>query len=68
MERGKMSGFESRLNSFSDKLRRKGTKGFTDIEKWEARVMNDESEYFQMVRADPVRTGAPKPADAAPAP
>ncbi len=63
MERGKMSGFESRLNSFSDKLRRKGTEGFTDIEKWEARVMNDESEYFQMVRADPVRTGADKAAE-----
>ncbi|MCB9728061.1 MAG: glycosyltransferase family 39 protein [Deltaproteobacteria bacterium] len=58
MERGKMSGFESRLNSFSDKLRRKGTEGFRDIEKWEARVVNDESEYFQMVRADPVRSTA----------
>lgn len=56
MERGKTSGFKSKLDSYSEKLRRKGLDGWDDIERWETQVMGDENKYFQMIKASPVRT------------
>lgn len=55
MERGKMSGFKSKLTSYSDKLKRKGARGWTDIESWDVKLENDESLFFQMVSATPIR-------------
>ena len=56
MQRGKMGGFKSKLESYSNKLRRKGAEGFGDIERWNVEVVNDSNLYFQMVKATPVKT------------
>ncbi len=56
MERDKTPSFKSKLDSYSEKLRRKGLKGWEDIERWETRVMGDENEYFQMIKAEPIRS------------
>jgi hypothetical protein len=55
MERGKMPGFKTKLESYTDKLRRKGAAGWTGIKRWDVRIENDESLYFQMVSATPQR-------------
>lgn len=55
MERGKKAGFESKLKQYSDKLKRKGLSGWKDIKDWKVEIINDESLYFQMVMATPVR-------------
>ncbi|MGM0578984.1 MAG: ArnT family glycosyltransferase [Myxococcota bacterium] len=55
MERGKMAGFENKLESYSNKLRRKGVEGFGDIRDWDVEVIEDSNLYFQMIRAEPVR-------------
>ncbi len=55
MERGKKGGFKSKLESYTKKLRRKGLAGWKDIKSWKIDVVNDESQYFQMIRATPVR-------------
>ena len=55
MERGKMSGFKTKLQRYSDKLKHKGQSGWSDIRRWDVKIENDESLYFQMVSATPVR-------------
>ncbi len=55
MERGKMGGFESKLQSYSKKLKRKGVEGWRDIDSWKVEVVGDESLFFQMVAATPIR-------------
>ncbi|PIE19888.1 MAG: hypothetical protein CSA66_01945 [Proteobacteria bacterium] len=55
IERGKHSSFRSTLKSNSDKLKREGRAGWTDITDWTVNVENDENKYFQMVSATPVR-------------
>ncbi len=55
MERGKMAGFKSKLQRYSDKLKRKGQRGWRDVKSWDVKVENDESRFFQMVSATPVR-------------
>jgi|GEM_PF-333505 len=55
MERGKLSGFKSKLERYSDKLKRKGQAGWTNIDGWDVKIENDESLYFQMVSATPIR-------------
>ena len=55
IERGKVSGFKSKLQGYSDKLRKKKHEGWTDIERWEIEVVGEDSKFFQMVRANPIR-------------
>jgi 4-amino-4-deoxy-L-arabinose transferase-like glycosyltransferase len=55
IERGKMGSFKTKLNNNSDKLRRKQLDGWSDIERWDVALLHDESLYFQLIRADPVR-------------
>lgn len=55
MERGKMSGFKSKLDRYSDKLKRKNHPGWGDIKSWNVKIENDESLYFQMISATPTR-------------
>ena len=61
IERGKISGFKSKLQGYSDKLRKKKHKGWGDIERWEVEVVGEDSKYFQMVRANPVRSSDEPP-------
>ena len=58
MERGKSKtdGFKNKLRTYSDKLRRKGVKGWEDIDEWEVEILDASSVYFQMVRAKPIRS------------
>jgi 4-amino-4-deoxy-L-arabinose transferase-like glycosyltransferase len=60
IERGKVAGFKSKLQGYSDKLRKKELEGWTDIESWEVDVVGEDSRFFQMVRADPIRDGESK--------
>ena len=55
MERGKMPSFKSKLLNYSNKLKRKGLKGWTSINSWDLKIECDESLYFQMVSATPLR-------------
>lgn len=61
IERGKVSGFKSKLQGYSDKLRKKKHEGWGDIERWEVEVVGEDSKYFQMVRANPIRVGEEPP-------
>ena len=55
IERGKVAGFKSKLQGYSDKLRKKALDGWSDIERWEIDVVGEDSKFFQMIRANPVR-------------
>jgi hypothetical protein len=65
IERGKVPGFKSKLQGYSDKLRKKKHEGWTDIERWEIDVVGEDSKFFQMVRANPIRSGDESPKGAA---
>lgn len=58
MERGKMSGFKSKLERYSEKLTRKSHPGWDGITGWDVKIENDESLFFQMVSATPKRDAA----------
>ena len=55
IERGKTASFKSELVSESNKLKKEGVKGWTDIRDWDVKVENDENLYFQMASATPQR-------------
>jgi 4-amino-4-deoxy-L-arabinose transferase-like glycosyltransferase len=55
MERGKLGAFKTKLQTYSDKLKRKKLKGWANIDHWDLKVECDESLFFQMVSATPVR-------------
>jgi 4-amino-4-deoxy-L-arabinose transferase-like glycosyltransferase len=55
IERGKTASFKSELVSESNKLKKEGVKGWTDIRDWDVQVENDENLYFQMASATPLR-------------
>ena len=57
MERNKMSGFKSKLETYSKKLKRQGSRGWKTIDSWDVKVECDESKYFQMISATPVHAG-----------
>ena len=54
-EKGKQSSIKSEAKSATDTLKAKGVAGFTDIKDWDVKVENDESLFFQMVSATPIR-------------
>jgi 4-amino-4-deoxy-L-arabinose transferase-like glycosyltransferase len=56
MERGKLGAFKTKLQTYSDKLKRKKHAGWEDIERWDLEVECNESQFFQMVSATPVRS------------
>ena len=58
MERGKSKtdGFKTKLTTYSNKLRQKGSPGFADIDEWTVEILDASSVYFQMVKATPVRS------------
>lgn len=55
IERGKTASFKSSLVSISNKLKKEGVTGWTDIRDWDVEVENDENLYFQMASATPLR-------------
>ena len=55
IERGKTASFKSDLVSESNKAKKEGVKGFTDIRDWDVKVENDENLYFQMASATPIK-------------
>ena len=57
MERGKKGGFKSKLEAHSKALKAKRVRGWSEIESWDVRIECDESKYFQMVSATPLREG-----------
>jgi 4-amino-4-deoxy-L-arabinose transferase-like glycosyltransferase len=68
IERGKVSGFKSKLQGYSDKLRKKKHRGWTDIERWEIEIVGEDSKFFQMVRANPIRNLEEEPQEESTAP
>lgn len=54
---GRVSGLRTALNRETETLRKKGVPGFTDITSWKVESLNEESAYFAMARATPIREG-----------
>ncbi|MEC9071076.1 MAG: hypothetical protein VX938_01800, partial [Myxococcota bacterium] len=55
MERGKKGAFKSKLDNYTQKLRRKGAEGWSDIADWNVEIVHDENQYFQMIKATPIQ-------------
>ena len=54
MERGKKGAFKSKLDNYTQKLRRTGAEGWTGIADWSVEIVHDENQYFQMIKATPI--------------
>ncbi|MSP90836.1 MAG: phospholipid carrier-dependent glycosyltransferase [Myxococcales bacterium] len=54
LERGRTSGFESKLKAESRKLRDDGDAGFVAIKDWTVDLISNDSAYFVMARCTPV--------------
>jgi len=55
MERGRTSGFASKLRRASRRLRDSGTSGWTDINDWKVDLVHNGSAYFVVGKCVPVR-------------
>ena len=53
MERGRTSGFRTKLNRASKKLAGQKITGFVDIKDWNVELVNNESAYFVVARCRP---------------
>ncbi len=54
MERKDPGSLRSKIQKWSDKLKRKKVAGWENIDRWEAEVLNHESRFFQMARFRPI--------------
>ncbi len=54
-EKGRESAIKSEAKAATETLKAKKLEGFMDIKDWDVKVENDESMFFQMVSATPVR-------------
>jgi 4-amino-4-deoxy-L-arabinose transferase-like glycosyltransferase len=59
LERGRTSGFASKLRAESRKLRDEGSGGFGGIKDWNVDLVGNDSAYFVIARAVPVLDGSP---------
>ncbi len=57
LERGRTSGFASKLKSESKKLRDEAEAGFGQIKDWNTDIISNDSAYFVLVKAVPVLDG-----------
>ncbi|HAN30205.1 MAG TPA: hypothetical protein DCQ06_01285 [Myxococcales bacterium] len=55
MERGRTSGFRTKLNRASTKLAGQKVKGFQEIKSWQVELINNESAFFVVARCKPER-------------
>jgi 4-amino-4-deoxy-L-arabinose transferase-like glycosyltransferase len=53
LERGRTSGFESKLKAESKKLRDEGLAGFTRVKDWDCSLISNDSAYFVLARCNP---------------
>ena len=74
LERGRLSGFESKVKAETKKLRDQKVAGFERIKDWDCRLIGNDSAYFELAKCmleegDPAASApAAKPAKARPQP
>ncbi len=54
-EKGRQSAIKTEVKSVTEQLKAKKVAGFMDIKDWDVKVENEESMFFQMVSATPIR-------------
>lgn len=60
------SFFETKLNSMTDKLKRKNDPNYQEIRRWKVEKLHYESHFFTLMKATPVTTDEPKEEKKAP--
>jgi len=66
LERGRNSGFESKVKGESRKLRDQAVSGFTDIADWNCSLISNDSAYFSVTKCVPTKGPLPVAAPAKP--